>query len=244
MFNTINQDIDAVFARDPAARGRMEVLFCYPGIHALLAYRLTNWLWKRRWFLVARFLSQFARFLTGIEIHPGATIGRRFFIDHGMGVVIGETATIGDDVTVYHGVTLGGTSFEKGIRHPQVGNNVIIGAGAQLLGPIRVGNDARIGSNAVVVSNVPDGATMVGVPAHAIEGRDRRKDKDTGKCEDFSPYAIPKRGIKDPVECQLAAMEKHLKTLQARIDALEAQQKAEDTATRWESGKKNATEKS
>lgn len=241
MFNTINQDIDAVFARDPAARGKLEVLICYPGIHALLAYRLSHWLWKRRWHLLARFISQFARFLTGIEIHPGATIGRRFFIDHGMGVVIGETASIGDDVTMYHGVTLGGTSFEKGVRHPQVGSNVIIGAGAQLLGPIKVANDARIGSNAVVVSDVPEGATMVGVPAHAIEGRDRRKNKETGKCEDFSPYAIPKRGIKDPVECQIAAMAKHIDALQKRLDTLEGQQ-GEDTAARWESKKTSSAE--
>lgn len=241
MFNTINQDIDAVFARDPAARGKLEVLICYPGIHALLAYRLSHWLWKRRWYLLARFISQFARFLTGIEIHPGATIGRRFFIDHGMGVVIGETASIGDDVTMYHGVTLGGTSFEKGVRHPQVGNNVIIGAGAQLLGPIKVANDARIGSNAVVVSDVPEGATMVGVPAHAIEGRDRRKNKETGKCEDFSPYAIPKRGFKDPVECQIADMAKHIEALQKRLNTLEGQQ-GEDTAARWESKKTSSAE--
>jgi serine O-acetyltransferase len=241
MFNTINQDIDAVFARDPAARGKLEVLICYPGIHALLAYRLSHWLWKRRWHLLARFISQFARFLTGIEIHPGATIGRRFFIDHGMGVVIGETASIGDDVTMYHGVTLGGTSFEKGVRHPQVGNNVIIGAGAQLLGPIKVANDARIGSNAVVVSDVPEGATMVGVPAHAIEGRDRRKNKETGKCEDFSPYAIPKRGFKDPVECQIADMAKHIEALQKRLNTLEGQQ-GEDTAARWESKKTSSAE--
>lgn len=242
MFNTINQDIDAVFARDPAARGRLEVILCYPGIHALLAYRLSHWLWKKRLHLFARFLSQFARFLTGIEIHPGATIGRRFFIDHGMGVVIGETATIGDDVTVYHGVTLGGTSFEKGVRHPQVGDNVIIGAGAQLLGPITVGNDSRIGSNAVVVGNVPEGATMVGVPAHVVEGRDRRKNKETGKCEDFSPYAMPKRGVKDPVECQLAAMTKHINALQARLDELESGKQGKDTASRWESKKKTSAE--
>lgn len=242
MFNTIRQDIDAVFARDPAARNKLEVLLCYPGIHALLAYRLTNWLWKRGWNLLARSISQFARFLTGIEIHPGATIGRRFFIDHGMGVVIGETATIGDDVTMYHGVTLGGTSFAKGVRHPQVGDNVIIGAGAQLLGPVKVADDARIGSNAVVVSDVPKGATMVGVPAHAVEGREREKDKKTGRCEEFSPYAIPKRGIKDPAEAQMAAMIKHMESLQARIDTLEAEQQGEDTAKRWESSKTSAAE--
>lgn len=241
MFNTLRQDIDAVFARDPAARSRLEVLLCYPGIHALQAYRLSNWLWKRDWHVLARFISQFARFLTGIEIHPGATIGKRFFIDHGMGVVIGETATIGDDVTMYHGVTLGGTSFEKGIRHPQVGSNVIIGAGAQLLGPIHVADDARIGSNAVVVSDVPKGATMVGVPAHAIEGS-RSKNKATGKCDEFSPYAIPKRGFKDPVECQIAAMTKHMEKLQARVDELEAGKDSADTAKRWESSKKKVAE--
>jgi len=242
MFNIIRQDIDAVFARDPAARSKFEVLLCYPGIHALIAYRVSHWLWKRGWFLLARFISQLARFFTGIEIHPGATIGRRFFIDHGMGVVIGETATIGDDVTMYHGVTLGGTSFEKGIRHPQVGNNVIIGAGAQLLGPIRVENDARIGSNAVVVNNVSSGATMVGVPAHAIEGRERRNKKADGSCGDFSPYAIPKRGIKDPLECQLATVLKHMESLQARLDALEQEQQGEDTAKRWESSKNKVAE--
>lgn len=240
MFNKLRQDIDSVFARDPAARGRFEVLLCYPGIHAVMAYRLSNWLWRRKWHVLARFVSQLARFFTGIEIHPGATIGERFFIDHGMGVVIGETATIGDDVTMYHGVTLGGTSFEKGIRHPQVGNNVIIGAGAQLLGPIRIGNDARIGSNAVVVNDVPEAATMVGVPAHAVEGRSRSKTGD--KCEDFAPYAVPKRGIKDPVECQIAALQKQIESLQARIDMLEGQQQGVDTAARWESSKKKLAE--
>jgi serine O-acetyltransferase len=241
MFNTLREDIDAVFARDPAARGRLEVLLCYPGIHAILAYRVSHWLWSRQWHLLARFLSQFARFFTGIEIHPGATIGKRFFIDHGMGVVVGETAAIGDDVTMYHGVTLGGTSFEKGVRHPQVGNNVIIGAGAQLLGPITVGDDARIGSNAVVVGNVPVGATMVGVPAHAVEGRERRKNKQTGKCDEFSPYALPERGIENPVECQIAAMHKYIASLQQRLDTLEAGQQNADTAKRWV-GKKKAAE--
>lgn len=242
MFNTIRQDIDAVFARDPAARGKFEVLLCYPGIHALIAYRLSHWLWRRHWHLLARFISQLARFFTGIEIHPGATIGRRFFIDHGMGVVIGETASIGDDVTMYHGVTLGGTSFKKGIRHPQVGNNVIIGAGAQLLGPIKVEDDARIGSNAVVVNNVAAGATMVGVPAHAVEGRERRHKKADGSCGDFLPYAIPKRGMKDPLECQMESVLKHIESLQARMDALEQEQQGEDTAKRWESNKNKVAE--
>ena len=168
MFNQIIKEIDAVFDRDPAARSRVEVIFCYPGFHAVMAYRLANKLWRNNWKFLARFLSHMTRMFTGVEIHPGATIGQRFFIDHGMGVVIGETARIGDDVTLYHGVTLGGTSFMKGIRHPQIGNNVIVGAGAQLLGPIQVGNGARIGSNAVVVKDVPEGATMVGVPANQV----------------------------------------------------------------------------
>ena len=136
MFKTIMQDIDSVFDRDPAARSRLEVLLCYPGVHAITFHRLSHWLWKRKIKLMARFISSISRFLTGIEIHPGAVIGEKFFIDHGMGVVIGETAKIGNHVTMYHGVTLGGTSLSHGIRHPQVGNNVIIGAGAQLLGPI------------------------------------------------------------------------------------------------------------
>ena len=161
MFKRIVNDIDSVFSRDPAARSRLEVVLCYPGVHALIIYRLSNWLWRNQFKFLGRFLSSIGRFLTGIEIHPGATIGHRFFIDHGMGVVIGETASIGDDVTIYHDVTLGGTSLSKGIRHPQVGNGVIIGAGAQLLGPIKVGDFARIGSNAVVVKDVDADATMV-----------------------------------------------------------------------------------
>src|SRR3984957_12482588 len=171
MFKRVLQEIDAVFARDPAARSRLEVFLCYPGFHAMVFHRLAHKLWRLDFKLLARWISFFARFLTGIEIHPGAKIGQRFFIDHGMGVVIGETATIGNDVTLYHDVTLGGTSFEKGIRHPQIGNNVIIGAGAQLLGPIHVGDNARIGSNAVVVKDVPEGVTMVGVPAHSVEAK-------------------------------------------------------------------------
>src|ERR1700733_12166792 len=169
MFSVIREQIDTIFREDPAAKSVLEIVLCYPGFHAILMHRLAHSLYEADIPILPRFVSQISRFLTGIEIHPGAKIGKRFFIDHGMGVVIGETAKIGDDVTIYHDVTLGGTSFEKGIRHPQIGNNVIIGAGAQLLGPIHVGNNARIGSNAVVVKDVPEGVTMVGVPAHPIE---------------------------------------------------------------------------
>lgn len=167
MFRGIKEDLDSIFPRDPAARSYLELLLCYPGVHALLLHRVSHRLWRAKLFLAARLLSHFSRMITGIEIHPGARIGRRLFIDHGMGVVIGETATIGEGVTIYQGVTLGGVSLEKKIRHPQIGSGVIIGAGAKLLGPIQVGNDARIGANAVVLNDVAAGARMVGVPAQA-----------------------------------------------------------------------------
>ena len=169
MFKRLREDIDSVFDRDPAARSGLEVLTCYPGFHAIYIHKLAHWFWRRglRW--LGRFTSHLGRFLTGIEIHPGATLGKRFFIDHGMGVVIGETAEIGDDVTLYHGVTLGGTSWNKGKRHPTLGNGVVVGAGAKILGPIVVGASAKIGSNAVVVKNVPAGATVVGIPGRIVE---------------------------------------------------------------------------
>ncbi|OED37012.1 serine O-acetyltransferase [Chromatiales bacterium (ex Bugula neritina AB1)] len=165
MLSKIKEDIYCVFDRDPASRTVFEILTTYPGTHALLMHRWSHWLWSRQLKWLARSFSYVGRWFTGIEIHPGATIGRRFFIDHGTGVVIGETAEIGDDVTLYHGVTLGGTTWNKGKRHPTIGNNVVVGAGAKILGPITVGEDARIGSNAVVLKNVKPGATMVGIPA-------------------------------------------------------------------------------
>jgi len=169
MFKGLREDIASVFARDPAARTTWEVLTCYPGLHAIYMHKLAHWYWTHglRWF--GRLTSHFGRWLTGIEIHPGATIGRRFFIDHGMGVVIGETAEIGDDVTLYHGVTLGGTSWNKGKRHPTLGDGVVVGAGAKILGPIAIGNGAKVGSNAVVVKNVPAGATVVGIPGRVVD---------------------------------------------------------------------------
>ena len=171
MFENLKHDLNRVLENDPAARTKLEVFLLYPSIHALIAYRISHFFYKHKLFFLARLISQTARFFTGIEIHPGATTGRGLFIDHGMGVVIGETAEVGDDVTLYHGVTLGGTGKDKGKRHPTVGNNVVIGAGAKVLGPIVIGNDAKVGANAVVVKNVPDGATAVGIPAKNIVRR-------------------------------------------------------------------------
>lgn len=193
MFNHIKEDISIVFQRDPAARTHWEVLTTYPGVHALLMHRLSHWLWQQRLYWFARFNSHIGRWLTGIEIHPGATIGRRVFIDHGMGVVIGETAVIGDDCTLYHGVTLGGTSWNKGKRHPTLESGVVIGAGAKVLGPITVGAGAKIGSNAVVVKDVPANATAVGIPARILE--EEKADKDaqaakSAKSPAFTAYAV------------------------------------------------------
>src|SRR5712672_4230877 len=191
MLDRIREDISCVFERDPAARSTWEVITCYPGFHALLIHRRAHWLWRMKMRWLARFVSHCSRFLTGIEIHPGAKIGRRVFIDHGMGVVIGETAELGDDCTLYHGVTLGGTTWNRGKRHPSLGNGVVIGAGAKLLGPISVGDRARIGSNAVVVKDVPPGATAVGIPARIVE-------KKAGDQSDFSAYAVGS-DMNDPV---------------------------------------------
>lgn len=168
MFNTIMEDIQSVFDRDPAARSTLEVLLCYPGLHAVWGHRISHWLWKNRLKLLARWVSQLIRGLTGIEIHPGAKIGKRLFIDHGLGVVIGETAEIGDNVTLYHGVTLGGTSLNKGKRHPTLGNHVVVGAGAKILGAITIGEKSRIGANAVVVKDVPPNSVVVGVPGQIV----------------------------------------------------------------------------
>src|SRR5437660_1518860 len=187
MLAYLRENIRVVFDRDPAARSTWEVLTCYPGLHALQWHKLSHqlWQWGLRW--LARFSSHVARFFTGIEIHPGAQIGRRVFIDHGMGIVIGETAEVGDDVTLYQGVTLGGTSLTRGAkRHPTIGNGVIVSSGAQVLGPFRVGDGARIGAQAVVLSEVPDGATMVGIPARPVG---RRSDP-TQTEPAFQPYAV------------------------------------------------------
>ena len=173
MFERMRKDVQAVFQRDPAARNLCEVIFCYPGLHAIWLYRLAHFLWVREFISLARFISHISRFLTGIEIHPGAKIGRRFFIDHGMGVVIGETSEIGDDVLIYQGVVLGGTTRERKKRHPTIGNYVVIGAGATILGPVKIGDGARIGSGSVVVKSVPAGATVVGIPGRVMERKKR-----------------------------------------------------------------------
>src|SRR6266853_6812685 len=224
MFSRLREDIAVVFDRDPAARTRWEVLTCYPGLHALTWHRwVAHPLWHGglRW--LARWLSHWARWLTGIEIHPGAIIGRRVFIDHGMGVVIGETAEIGDDCTLYHGVTLGGTrpSKEEGgkKRHPTIGNDVIVGSGAQVLGPIRVGDGARIGAAAVVVKEVPDGATMVGNPARQV-GR-RSQPGETPPV--FEPYGITAE-IPDPIARALNGLLDEVSTLRARLNELDRAQ--------------------
>lgn len=169
MFKNLNYDLERILKEDPAARGKIEVLLLYPSIHALIAYRISNKLYKNKLFFLARLLSQISRFFTGIEIHPGATIGKGLFIDHGMGVVIGETAEVGDNVTIYHGVTLGGTGKHKGKRHPTIGNNVIIGSGAKVLGPINIGDNVKIGANSVVLKDIEDNKTAVGIPAKVVK---------------------------------------------------------------------------
>src|SRR5674476_1260350 len=210
MFENIREDIASVFDRDPAARTTWEVITCYPGFHALRIHRIGNWLWHRNLRWLGRLVSHIGRFLTGIEIHPGATIGRRFFIDRGMGVVIGETAEIGDDVTLYHGVTLGGTSWKEGKRHPTLGNGVVVGAGAKILGPITVGNGAKIGSNAVVVKDVPPGATAAGIPARIL-------DEEKKSAGGFNAYGIG-NDQNDPVSKAIHGLIGHSVTVDQRIE--------------------------
>lgn len=217
------EDLDAVIARDPAAASRLEVFLCYPSIHAVLIHRLAHGLWRRGFRLPARLLAGFSRFCTGIEIHPGAQIGRRLFIDHAMGVVIGETAEIGDDVTLYHNVTLGGVSpainsrAQTGVkRHPTVQNRVIVGSGAQILGPIVVGECARVGANAVVVKDVPPRTTVIGVPARAIGSHSAGE-------EAFLAYGTPVKEETDPVTSSMAGLSEQIVALSARLKVLEQQ---------------------
>lgn len=218
------EDLDAIIARDPAAISRLEVFLCYPSVHALMIHRLAHFLWQRRLRLVARLLAGFSRFCTGIEIHPGARIGQRFFIDHGMGVVIGETAEIGNDVTLYHNVTLGGVSpavnshAQIGIkRHPSIQDKAIIGSGAQILGPITIGKCAHVGANAVVIRDVAPGATVVGIPAR-VTGVHNQED------EAFLAYGTPIKEETDPVVAALSELHQQIAALSARIKILEAQQ--------------------
>ncbi|MFO1323334.1 MAG: serine O-acetyltransferase [Burkholderiales bacterium] len=223
MFDRLREDIAVVFERDPAAKSRFEVLTCYPGLHALVCHRLvTNPLWRHGFRWLARWLAHLSRWLTGIEIHPGATIGRRVFIDHGMGVVIGETAEIGDDCTLYHGVTLGGTSWNKGKRHPTLARNVVVGAGAKILGPILMGDGAKIGSNAVVVRDVPPGATAVGIPARIVTADDRERRETQASKLGFSAYAIA-ADMNDPMVQAIHQLLDHAAQTEERFDRLVAQ---------------------
>jgi serine O-acetyltransferase len=219
MFSRLREDIACVFDRDPAARNTWEVLTCYPGLHALIFHRVSHWLWGHGLKWLARLNSHFARWITGIEIHPGATIGRRFFIDHGMGVVIGETALIGDDCTLYHGVTLGGTSWNKGKRHPTLERGVVIGAGAKVLGPITLGEGAKIGSNAVVVRDVPAGATAVGIPARIVEDRSEIAREIKAGQMGFSAYAVT-RNEDDPLSQAIHGLLDHAVETDRRLDML------------------------
>lgn len=222
MFNHLKEDISIVFDRDPAARTHFEILTTYPGVHALIMHRVSHWLWSARLYWLGRFFSHIGRFLTGIEIHPGATIGRRVFIDHGMGVVIGETAVIGDDCTLYHGVTLGGTSWNKGKRHPTLEQGVVIGAGAKVLGPITIGKNAKIGSNAVVVKDVPENATAVGIPARILEEEKLKKRDDTAQKIGFSAYAVG-NDENDPVTKAIHSLLDHASKQDQELTELKAQ---------------------
>jgi serine O-acetyltransferase len=211
MFKTIREDIQSVLNRDPAARNVSEVLLCYPGLHAIWAHRITHFLWKKEFKLAARWLSQFVRGVTGIEIHPGATIGRNFFIDHGMGVVIGETAEIGENVTLYHGVTLGGTSLDKVKRHPTIEDHVVIGAGAKVLGAITIGEHSRIGANAVVVKSTPPDSVIVGVPGQVVTRNHR--DHAVNEREDLEHGSLP-----DTIGETLAVLITHVEALEKRLN--------------------------
>ena len=221
MFSKIKSDLSIVFDRDPAARSYFEIITTYPGVQAILFHRLAHRLWKMKLFWFGRAISHIARFFTGIEIHPGAVIGQRFFIDHGMGVVIGETAIIGDDCTLYHGVTLGGTSWKQGKRHPTLENKVVVGAGAKILGPITIGVGAKIGSNAVVTKDVPANMTATGIPARVIDG-------DKKKTTSFSPYAVNKDD-NDPMAQSLQKLIEKVEAQEKEIERLSKKNKSPST---------------
>ena len=228
MFGRMKEDINSVFERDPAARTMLEVLLNYPGLHAIWLHRISHSLWKANWKMLARLISTFSRWLTGVEIHPGATLGRRFFIDHGMGVVIGETAEIGDDVTLYHGVTLGGTSWNAGKRHPTLEDNVVIGAGAQVLGPITIGKGGKVGSNSVVVKDLPANATAVGIPARIVNDKKvvdefnspskAERDK-VAKKYGFDAYAVSPDNP-DPVAKAIGRLLDHMHLMDSKVSDL------------------------
>jgi serine O-acetyltransferase len=232
VLKNLREEVDTILEHDPAARSALEVVLCYPGFHALLFYRPAHWLWVRGWLVLARFITSAGRIATGIEIHPGATIGRRLFIDHGMGVVIGETAEIGDDVTLYQGVTLGGTKLNRGKRHPTLEDGVIVGAGAKVLGGFTVGKGARIGPNAIVRAEVPAGARVV-APRSTVITREQKDAEQEALSQEFVPYGTPGDDIPDPVARVLNGLLDEVKVLRARVDELEGQldQPARKTGT-------------
>lgn len=222
MLDRIKEEINCVFERDPAAQTVFEVITTYPGFHALMIHRLAHGVWTKGYRWSGRFISHLGRWLTGIEIHPGAQIGRRFFIDHGMGVVIGETAIIGDDCTLYHGVTLGGTSWDKGKRHPTLLDGVVVGAGAKVLGPIEIGKDARIGSNSVVVKPVPSGATVVGIPGHIISKKVNQTDKERKEFASkigFNAYGAT-ADMPDPIAHAINGMVDHIHLMDKKLNTM------------------------
>jgi len=221
MFDNLRHDIAVVLERDPAAKSKLDVFLSYPGIHALIYYRIGHWAWENGFHTLGRFVSHVGRFLSGIEIHPGAKIGRGVFIDHGMGVVIGETAEVGDNVTLYQGVTLGGTSLDGGKRHPTLEEGVIVGAGAKILGPILVGKNARIGSNAVVIKPVPEKATVVGIPAKVVQPPNIIPS--TRSAKDFCAYGMPTDDIPDPIARSLEGMFDMVCGLRSRVEELETE---------------------
>lgn len=217
----IRRDIEVVFERDPAVKSVWEVLLCYPGFHALLLHRLAHSLYKRKWFVLARFISHFSRHITGIEIHPGAVIGEGVFIDHGMGVVIGETAEIGNNVTLFQGVTLGGTGKEKGKRHPTIGNNVVIAAGAKVLGAITIGDNVKIGSGSVVLNDVPSGSTVVGIPGRVVSRNGFRVARSQDEV-DLYHNQLP-----DPVADLITSLQRQVEDLERRVKELEGKESAD-----------------
>lgn len=223
MITSIREDIRTAYDRDPAVRSAWEVLTCYPGLHAIWMYRLANALWRRRFFWLGRFISHMARFFTGIEIHPGATIGRRFFIDHGMGIVIGETTEIGDDVTLYHGVTLGGTTWEKTKRHPTIKDGVIVGAGAKVLGAITIGQQSRIGANSVVFRDVPEHSTVVGIPGTVVST--------AGPLIEDGKINLDHHLLANPVSEALGHVLKMIEDVNARIDTFHPDAKGKAAKT-------------
>lgn len=215
MFTHLKDDLAAVFERDPAVRNVLEIVFCYPGFHAMLFYRISHWFWTNKFYFLGRFISHLGRFFTGIEIHPGARIGRGFFIDHGMGVVIGETAEIGENCTLYHGVTLGGTSWAKEKRHPTLGNNVVVGSGAKILGPFKVGDNSKIGSNSVVVKEVPNSATVVGIPGRVVMSGE----KPVG-------FDLEHDKLPDPVANAVKCMMDQIRSLETQVESLKLEQQS------------------